>query len=241
MDLGRFRGRRSTIGAGFGGVSRSSGPARRWRSCSIASRSERWRRRPPSGSSPGRGEPRDAALTGRTRSWRPMPSEARLDRARRRGTSSVRSELFEESARLCEQIGFTWMQASASTAAACSGSYDLGRPEVAEARGREGLRLARELVDRPTSSTRSGSSHDSLRRAATSRERDACGARSRPRSARAGRERLGERTCRLVRGWRRRRCKLRAGAYRRVAGSPSTRRSISRSREEMTTPGRLGR
>jgi hypothetical protein len=59
-------------------------------------------------------------------------------------------ELFEESARLCEQIGFTWIQAAALLDIA-ELSYDLGRPEVAEARGREGLRLARELVDRSSS------------------------------------------------------------------------------------------
>ena len=59
-------------------------------------------------------------------------------------------ELFEESVTLCEQTGFTWMQAAALLDIA-ELSYDLGRPEVAEARGREGLRLARELVDRSTS------------------------------------------------------------------------------------------
>jgi predicted ATPase len=59
-------------------------------------------------------------------------------------------ELFEESATLCEQIGFTWIQAAALLDIA-ELSYDLGRPEVAEARGREGLRLARELVDRSSS------------------------------------------------------------------------------------------
>jgi tetratricopeptide (TPR) repeat protein len=59
-------------------------------------------------------------------------------------------ELFEESARLCEQIGFTWIQAAALLDIA-ELSYDLGRPEVAEARGREGLHLARELVDRSSS------------------------------------------------------------------------------------------
>ena len=59
-------------------------------------------------------------------------------------------ELFEKSARLCEQTGFTWIQA-ASLLDIAELSYDLGRPEVAEARGREGLRLARELVDRATS------------------------------------------------------------------------------------------
>jgi len=58
-------------------------------------------------------------------------------------------ELFEESATLCEQVGYTWMQASAVLDIA-ELSYDLGRVEVAEARGREGLRLARELVDRAT-------------------------------------------------------------------------------------------
>ena len=59
-------------------------------------------------------------------------------------------ELFEESVTLCEQTGFTWMQAAALLDIA-ELSYDLGRPEVAEARGREGLRLARELVDRSSS------------------------------------------------------------------------------------------
>jgi hypothetical protein len=58
-------------------------------------------------------------------------------------------ELFEESARLSERVGFTWMQASAVLDSA-ELSFDLGWAEVAEERAREGLRLAQGLVDRAT-------------------------------------------------------------------------------------------
>jgi hypothetical protein len=48
---------------------------------------------------------------------------------------------------LCEQVGFTWMQANAVGDVADLSS-ELGRPEVAEERGREALRLAHGVGDR---------------------------------------------------------------------------------------------
>jgi predicted ATPase len=56
-------------------------------------------------------------------------------------------ELFELSADRCERVGFTWMQANAVLDVADL-SHELGRPEVAEERGREGLRLSVGLADR---------------------------------------------------------------------------------------------
>jgi predicted ATPase len=59
-------------------------------------------------------------------------------------------ELFEEAAKLCEQIGHTWIQASTllSIAELC---HELGRSEIAEARALEALRLSWQLVDRRSS------------------------------------------------------------------------------------------
>jgi hypothetical protein len=56
-------------------------------------------------------------------------------------------ELFELSADRCERVGFTWMQANAVLDVADL-SHELGRSEVAEERGREGLRLSVGLADR---------------------------------------------------------------------------------------------
>jgi predicted ATPase len=56
-------------------------------------------------------------------------------------------ELFEESVVLLERVGFTWMQASAVLDIA-DVAHELGRTTLAGRRGREGLRLSRELVDR---------------------------------------------------------------------------------------------
>jgi predicted ATPase len=66
---------------------------------------------------------------------------------RREGNRERALELFELSAALCEQVGFTWMQASTICDVADL-SFELGRGEVAEERGREGLRLARQVADR---------------------------------------------------------------------------------------------
>ena len=66
---------------------------------------------------------------------------------RREGNHERALELFELSATLCEQVGFTWMQASA-TCDVADLSFELGRAEVAEERGREGLRLAWQVGDR---------------------------------------------------------------------------------------------
>jgi predicted ATPase len=59
-------------------------------------------------------------------------------------------ELFEEAAKLCERIGYTWIQASTllGIAELCQ---ELGRPEIAEARAIEALRLSWQLVDRRSS------------------------------------------------------------------------------------------
>jgi predicted ATPase len=66
---------------------------------------------------------------------------------RREGDRERALQLFELSATLCEQVGFTWMQANAVLDTADL-SHELGRPEVAEERGREGLRLSAQLADR---------------------------------------------------------------------------------------------
>jgi non-specific serine/threonine protein kinase len=66
---------------------------------------------------------------------------------RREGNAAEALELFEQSAMLCEQVGFTWMQANAVGDVADLSS-ELGRPEVAEERGREALRLAHGVGDR---------------------------------------------------------------------------------------------
>jgi predicted ATPase len=59
-------------------------------------------------------------------------------------------ELFEEAAKLCEQIGYTWIQANTLLAIAdlC---HELGRPEIAETRALEALCLSWQLVDRRSS------------------------------------------------------------------------------------------
>ena len=63
------------------------------------------------------------------------------------GNAERALELFEESAVLCERVGFTWMQASVVGDVADL-SYELGRTDIAEERGREALRLAHGLLDR---------------------------------------------------------------------------------------------
>jgi predicted ATPase len=55
--------------------------------------------------------------------------------------------LFEESAERLDRVGFTWMQANAVLDIADL-SYELGRPDVAEDRACEALRLARQVSDR---------------------------------------------------------------------------------------------
>ena len=66
---------------------------------------------------------------------------------RREGNRERALELFEESAILCEQVGFTWMQANV-VADVADLSHELGRTEVAKERGHEALRLAHRLRDR---------------------------------------------------------------------------------------------
>jgi len=66
---------------------------------------------------------------------------------RREGNRERALELFELSAIQCEQVGFTWMQANAVCDAADL-SFELGRTDVAEERGRDGVRLAGEVGDR---------------------------------------------------------------------------------------------
>jgi len=56
-------------------------------------------------------------------------------------------ELFELSVTMCEQVGFTWMQANRLHDIADL-SFELGRGEVAELRGREAVELARQVGDR---------------------------------------------------------------------------------------------
>jgi predicted ATPase/class 3 adenylate cyclase len=56
-------------------------------------------------------------------------------------------ELYEQGAARCEEIGFTWMQASAVRSAAALAD-ELGRTERARERGRDALRLCRECDDR---------------------------------------------------------------------------------------------
>jgi predicted ATPase len=56
-------------------------------------------------------------------------------------------ELLEQGARLCGEIGYVWIQASALLSAADL-LRELGRPEVAEERARDGLALSWQVVDR---------------------------------------------------------------------------------------------
>ena len=56
-------------------------------------------------------------------------------------------ELFEQGATLCEQVGYTWIQAS-SLLGAAELLQELGRPEAAEERACEALGLTWQLVDR---------------------------------------------------------------------------------------------
>jgi predicted ATPase len=56
-------------------------------------------------------------------------------------------ELFEDGARLCEQVGFTWMRANALLDVADL-SRELGRDDAAERCAREGLHLSHHLADR---------------------------------------------------------------------------------------------
>jgi len=66
---------------------------------------------------------------------------------RREGNRERALELFELSATRCEQVGYTWMQANVVCDAADL-SFELGHAEVAEERGREGLRLAWRVASR---------------------------------------------------------------------------------------------
>ena len=66
---------------------------------------------------------------------------------RREGNRERALELFEEGAVLSGQAGFTWMQVNALQDIADL-SHELGLIDVAVERGREALRLARELADR---------------------------------------------------------------------------------------------
>jgi ATP/maltotriose-dependent transcriptional regulator MalT len=56
-------------------------------------------------------------------------------------------QLFELSAAMCEQVGFTWMQANRVHDIADL-SFELGRTDVAEKRGREAVELAKRVGDR---------------------------------------------------------------------------------------------
>jgi len=56
-------------------------------------------------------------------------------------------ELFELSVTMCEQVGFTWMQANRLNDVADL-SFELGRAAVAEERGREAVELAWRVGDR---------------------------------------------------------------------------------------------
>jgi predicted ATPase len=66
---------------------------------------------------------------------------------RREGNRERALELFELSAAQCEQVGFTWMQANAVGDIADM-SFELGRTDVAEERGRDAVRLSAEVGDR---------------------------------------------------------------------------------------------
>jgi tetratricopeptide (TPR) repeat protein len=66
---------------------------------------------------------------------------------RRAGNREGALVLFERSAVLCEEVGFTWMQANATLDVADL-SHELGRRAVARERGEEALRLSRDLHDR---------------------------------------------------------------------------------------------
>jgi predicted ATPase len=66
---------------------------------------------------------------------------------RREGNRERALELFELSAIQCEQVGFTWMQANAVGDVADL-SFELGRTDIAEKRGREAVRLAGQVGDR---------------------------------------------------------------------------------------------
>jgi predicted ATPase len=66
---------------------------------------------------------------------------------RREGNPDRALELFELSARQCGEVGFTWMQANVVCGIADL-SFELGRTDVGEERGRDALRLAAQVGDR---------------------------------------------------------------------------------------------
>ena len=66
---------------------------------------------------------------------------------REEGNRERALELYEESAARCTEAGHTWMQAFAVSAAA-ELADELGRPDLAEERARDAVRLSREVGDR---------------------------------------------------------------------------------------------
>jgi hypothetical protein len=93
-----------------------------------------------------RGKPGDEQGHARFKARGRCDREARSDRAPRR-EPGARSELFERSAILCEQVGFTWIQAHAILNAA-ELSDELDQTDAAEHLAGQGLRLSVGLEDR---------------------------------------------------------------------------------------------
>ncbi len=63
------------------------------------------------------------------------------------GNATVALELFERSAAMCEQVGFTWMQVN-TTLDVADVAVELGRTDYAAQQARQAVRLARQIHDR---------------------------------------------------------------------------------------------